>query len=267
MKIILTGKNSYISNNTCTYINSLGFDAECVSIRNGVDSIDFNGVDAVIHCAAIVHKKEKDYINEYDKVNYDLTVELVNKALKSGVKHFVFLSTMAVYGKTVGEINSKTPLEPTTLYGKSKLKAEEYLILNIKGKMKVSIIRPPMVYGKNCVGNYTKLSKIAKLTPVIPDTKNKKSLVYIENLAYLIGNIVKEGKEGIFMPMDNEYVSTAKIMKLISNKPISVFLGTILKLLPFNIVKKSFGTLFYSEEIATKIDYIPVDKAVRLSEK
>lgn len=69
------------------------------------------------------------------------------------------------------------------------------------------------------------------------------------------------------MPMDNEYVSTAKIMKLISNKHISVLLGTILKLLPFNIVKKSFGTLFYSEEIATKIDYIPVDKAVRLSEK
>ena len=60
MKIILTGKNSYISNNTCTYINSLGFEAKCISIRNGIDSIDFRGVDAVIHCAAIVHKKEAD---------------------------------------------------------------------------------------------------------------------------------------------------------------------------------------------------------------
>ena len=267
MKVILTGKNSYISNNTCTYINSLGFEAKCISIRNGIDSIDFRGVDAVIHCAAIVHKKEADYKNKYDNINYNLTVKLVNKALNSGVKHFVFLSTMAVYGKTTGEINSKTPLAPTTLYGKSKLKAEEYLLSNIKDKMKVSIIRPPMVYGKNCVGNYNKLAKIAKLTPIIPDTKNKKSLIYIENLAYLIGNIIKEGKEGIFMPMDNEYVTTAKIMKLISNKPVSVLLGSILKLVPFNIVKKSFGTLFYSEEIATKVDYVPVNKAVRLSEK
>lgn len=267
MKVILTGKNSYISNNTCIYMKSLGIESECLSIRNGADSIDFTEVDAVIHCAAIVHKRESEYADEYDNINYVLTKDIAQKALNSGVKHFVFISTMAVYGKSQGEINENTPLEPVTLYGKSKLKAENYLLNEIKGKMKVTIIRPPMVYGKNCPGNYRKLSKIARLTPIIPDTKNKKSLVYIENLAYFIADIVKSGKEGIYMPMDSEYVSTADVMKLISNKYVSTLLGSILRYIPLNIVKKSFGTLYYSDDVANKIKYVDTKEAVRLSEK
>lgn len=267
MKVILTGKNSYISKNTCNYLLSCGFDAECVSIRDGIDSINFTGVDAVIHCAAIVHKKEAEFKEEYEKVNYELTKELADTVLRNGVKQFVFLSTMAVYGKEEGEINENTPLLPKTLYGKSKLKAEEYLLnLNNEG-FKVSVIRPPMVYGNNCPGNYKRLFKMAKITPIIPDTKNKKSLIYIENLSYLIKNIIDNKKSGIFMPMDKDYISTAELMSLISKKPCSKLLGSVLKLLPLGVVKKAFGTLYYSEKIAEKVDFIPIEKAVRLSKK
>lgn len=267
MRIILTGKNSYIGKYICDSLLLEGCDAECVSVKNGIDSIDFSGVNAVVHCAAIVHKKESLYKEEYDNINYCLTKELALRAKKEGVKQFVFMSTMAVYGKEEGEINESTPLKPVTLYGKSKLKAENYLMSLNSDSFKTVIIRPPMVYGKNCPGNYARLLKIAKIMPVIPDTKNKKSLIYVENLAYFIKNIITEGKSGVYLPMDSKYVSTAEIMKLISGKPTSAFIGKLLSVLPMKIIKKAFGTLYYSEEIADRIEYISVEKAVRLSEK
>lgn len=266
MKVILTGKNSYISNNCYDFMLKYGYDAECITIRNGVDSIDFRGVDAIVHCAAIVHKKEADYADEYEHVNYELTKKLADKAKENGVKQFVFLSTMAVYGMVEGVIDKNTPLEPKTLYGKSKLKAEKYLLSLDSNSFKMAIVRPPMVYGKNCPGNYGRLSKIAKIMPIIPDTRNKKSLIYIENLAYLINEILKEKKKGVFMPMDGQYISTAELMRYISKKPCSKVFGSVIKLLPLGVVKKAFGTLYYDENIVAKIDYVPIKKAVMLSE-
>lgn len=267
MKVILTGENGYISNNCCDFLTERGIDACCISLKQGSDSIDFKGVDAVIHCAAIVHKKEKDHKDEYEKINYELAKETADKALKEGVKHFVFMSTMAVYGKEQGEINRDTPLKPVTLYGRSKLKAEEY-IYNLKSKyFNVSIIRPPMVYGKGCPGNYQKLSMIAKKLPLIPDTQNKKSLIYIENLCSVIYSILKENKGGVYMPMDNVYISTGELMSMISGKRRSRLLGLFVKIMPFGIAKKAFGTLYYGEDIACKADLVSVKDAVRSSEK
>ncbi len=267
MKVILTGKNSYIANNTCEFINSKGIEAQCLSVRKGVGSIDFTGVAAVVHCAAVVHKKEADYADEYDKVNYELTKKIADKAKSQGVNHFVFMSTMAVYGITEGIIYRDTPLEPKTLYGKSKLKAEKYVLSLSDENFKVTVIRPPMVYGKNCPGNYKRLSNIAKKIPIIPDTNNRKSFIYIENLAWFICDIIEKGKEGIFMPMDKNYISTAYMMNLISGKKCSKKLGAIVRLIPLNIVKKAFGSLWYGYDIGTRVGYIPVSKAVRLSEE
>lgn len=267
MNVILTGKSSYISNSCCNFLLKHGHNAKCVSGRDNVDSIDFKGVDAIVHCAAIVHKKEADYADAYERVNYELTKELADKAKKSCVKQFVFLSTMAVYGVTEGVIDKNTPLEPKTLYGKSKLKAEKYIMSLSCDSFNVAVVRPPMVYGKACPGNYSRLSKIAKILPVIPDTKNKKSLIYIDNLAYLIYEILKEKKKGVFMPMDGQYISTAELMKNISSKPCSKILGRIVKHMPLSIAKKAFGTLYYDEDIALKVNYVSFDEAVRLSEQ
>ena len=267
MKVILTGKNSYISRNTCAFITSRGIEAECISVREGAQSIDFEGVDAVVHCAAVVHKKEADYANEYDRVNYELTKDIADKAKIQGVKHFVFISTMAVYGVTEGIIYRDTPLEPKTLYGKSKLKAEKYVLSLSDEGFKVTVIRPPMVYGKSCPGNYRILSKIAKKIPLIPDTGNRKSLIYIENLAWFINDIIEKGREGIFMPMDKNYTSTAYMMKLISGKKCSKKLGAVVKLVPLKVVKKAFGSLWYGYDIVSRVSYIPLSEAVRLSEE
>lgn len=261
MRIILTGKNSYIGNNIRKCLVSSGYEAQCVSVRK---DFSFKDADVVIHCAALVHKKEEDYKKEYENVNFILAKEAALKAKAQGVRHFIFISTMAVYGVDEGEINRNTPLFPKTLYGKSKLKAEEYIMSLRSDEFKVTIVRPPMVYGKNCPGNFARLEKLAHITPVIPDTGNKKSLIYIGNLAFFIRDIIRGEKEGTFMPMDGEYVSTAKIMKYISVKPVSKAIGLI-KYIPFSVVRKAFGTLYYGEDVASKVDYFDVENAVRES--
>lgn len=266
MKIILTGKNSYIAANVCAMLRSRGHSTDCVSVRNGAETVEFSGADAVIHCAAIVHKREKKYKDEYDAVNCVLTSELAKKARREGVKHFIFISTMAVYGVKEGEINKHTSLSPVTLYGKSKLKAENCLKELESETFGVSIIRPPMVYGRDCPGNYKRLSALSHILPVIPLAEGRKSFIYIENLARFITETAEKRLCGIFMPMDGRYTSAFELMGLISGRGYSVFLGKIVSHIPLSVFRKMFAPLYYSEDIAYMSDYVSVEDAVERSE-
>ncbi|MGN1319049.1 MAG: NAD-dependent epimerase/dehydratase family protein [Lachnospirales bacterium] len=268
MKILITGKNSYIGNNILNFLKSRGHDVETVSLRNGIDSINLDGIDCVIHCAAIVHHKEKKYAREYAKINYYLTQSLAKKAKESGVKQFVFMSTMSVYDRKHKVISKYTPLNPNTLYGKSKLMAERSIGKLNDDNFKITILRPPMVYGKGCPGNYGKLSALAKKLPVFPDTQNKKSVLYVGNLSFFVASLVENNIGGLFMPMDEKYVSTAEIAKNINkNIKLSTALGNLLKLLNFKVIKKAFTSLYYDDECATKIEYVPFEKGIEYSEK
>ena len=105
--------------------------------------------------AGIAHIKEtKENAELYYKVNRDLAIETAKKAKAQGVKQFVFLSTMSVYGMETGVITKETIPHPKNNYGKSKLQAEEKILSLSDEDFKVCIIRPPMVYGEGCKGNY-----------------------------------------------------------------------------------------------------------------
>ena len=267
MKVLITGKNSYIANHINDFLLKRQHISKTVSVRNGVTDLDLNNIDTVIHCASIVHKKEADYAKQYDKVNHKLTVDLAKKAKKAGVKHFIFMSSMSVYGNEYSCITKNSVPKPVSLYGKSKLAAEEDLKKLESNDFIVTIIRPPMVYGKNCVGNYVKLSALAKKLPIFPDTSNKKSMIYVENLAFFVSTLVECKIGGTYMPMDDKYISTAYMAKTINDKlVISRLLGAIIKLLPLSIVKKAFGTLYYSDDCATKISYIGFEEAIKITE-
>ena len=96
MKVLITGENSYVGKNIGNFLLYKNMEVKYVSVRNGISEDEFTGVDTVVHCAAIVHKKEAKFATLYDKVNYELTVDIAEKAKKKGVKQFVFMSTMAV---------------------------------------------------------------------------------------------------------------------------------------------------------------------------
>ena len=269
--IAITGKNGYIASSLKKYFDENDIEARCVSVRSEPDENLFDNTDVVIHAAGIVHNKKADPAL-YENVNVKLTEKLAALAKKNGVKHFIFFSTMSVYGLTTGEINGDTPLLPKNDYGKSKLAAEKILFDMADGNFKVTVIRPPMVYGKNCPGNYRSLSKLVKTVKIIPDTENKRSMIYISNLLGCVGNIVKNGTEGIILPQNKEYVNTADMCGYIAKyngKKIlfSKKIGKIVSRLNINAAKKAFGRLYYSKDIAFLCNDVTFEDSIKFTEK
>lgn len=256
-RILITGANSYIGTSFEKYIK------DNFSNQYEVDTIDmidgswrkksFKGYNSVFHVAGIAHQKEtKENAHLYYEINRDLAVEVAKKAKTDGVEQFVFLSSMSVYGKDTGVITKETKPNPKTNYGKSKLEAEQLIEELRCDSFKICVLRPPMVYGDGCKGNYQQIIKLVKKLPFFPRINNKRSLVHIDNLVYFIKNTIDEKLDGLFFPQDKEYVKTIDLAKNIAkqeNKKIyfSFVLGFgVFLLRPFSKkLKKAFGSLIY----------------------
>lgn len=278
-KILITGVNSYIGNSFEEWIKKYNnqYQINTIDMRgNEWRSSSFEGYDAILHVAAIVHKKEKKSMEHlYTKVNKDLPIEVAKKAKSEGVKQFVFMSSMSVYGIDEGIISEDTIPNPKSKYGKSKLQAEKELMLLNDKKFNISIIRPPMVYGENCVGNYSRLSKLAKRIFVFPEIKNQRSMIYIYNLCEFIRIIIEENVGGIFFPQNEEYVSTSELVRLISNEHnlnirFVKYVGCFIKLINISIIRKVFGNLTYKKELSKykNINYniFTLEKSIKRTE-
>ncbi|MBN8235135.1 NAD-dependent epimerase/dehydratase family protein [Halobacillus kuroshimensis] len=279
MRILITGKSSYVGNKVKNWIEkkSKNYSIEAITLRDNMwKGRDFSNIDAVFHVAGIAHKKEtKKNESLYYKINRDLAFEVAKKAKNEKVKHFIFLSSMSVYGMDTGIIDTNSPIKPKSNYGKSKFQAEN-LISNLEDdSFKVSILRPPMIYGKNCKGNYAKLSKISTLTPIFPHIFNKRSMIYIDNFCEFVRIIIFESRRGYYHPQNEEYVSTTKLVEKISevNGKKVVFtkiFNKIITSLNFTIFKKIFGDLIYDKKI-DKLDFnynvFNFDESIRVTEK
>ena len=268
-KILITGKGSYLGNSLKAYLEAFGdcYQVDCLSLRSGDwKEQSFRGYDAVYHTAAIVHQpRSKDAPGElarYRAVNCDLAVDAAKKAKAEGVRQFVFLSTMAVYGLTAafGEtvtITAQTPTVPTDNYGLSKLEAERAL-LSLEGPdFRVSILRPPMIYGKDCKGNFRSLVSLARRLPFFPKVPNQRSMLYVGSLNRLVQQIIDREDRGIFCPQDPEYVNTSAMVQAIAAAQ-----GKHLVLVPgfswaFHLLRhltgavdKAFGSLVYDKSLS-----------------
>lgn len=254
MNILITGKNGYIANE----IKAVYPSAKLVSVRSAEDFSFLNNVEILIHTSALVHKKEKPEMEQqYIEINTNLTIELAKQAKSAGVKHFIFFSTMAVYGKFEGEIHKESKLNPNTFYGKSKLAAEQALLKMQCSQFNVSIIRPPMVYGKGCPGNYVLLRKLSVKTPIFPKVDNKRSMIFIDNLVLFVRNLIENRMSGIFHPQDPQFVNTTQMVSLIakehSKKIYFTKLGALLLstlIGKAQLYKKVFGNLYYIESLS-----------------
>lgn len=217
-RLLLTGSNSYIGKSFTDWANRKGrkYEIDTLNLRDDSwDRSSFAGFDSIIHLAAIVHKKVKDK-SEYFKINRDLAYRVALKAKEDAVPHFVFMSTMGVYGMTTGNITGNTNPSPKTPYAQSKYQAECLISELQDDTFKVAIIRPPIVYGEGCKGNYPKLSKLILATPLFPDITNCRSMIYIENLCEFMALIVDKGLPGLFHPQNKEYVRIVDLARLIA---------------------------------------------------
>lgn len=163
----------------------------------------------VLNVAGIAHQRiTKENESNYYKVNRDLAIDLANKARNDGVKHFIQISTMSVFGIDKGKIDKNTPCNPINAYGKSKLEADDAIYKMKNDLFNITIVRPPMVYGPNCKGNCNSLKKLARLIPYFPSFDNKRSMIFIDNLSQFIMIIINKEIEGYLYPQNTHYVAT-----------------------------------------------------------
>lgn len=268
-RILITGAGGYIGLRVKAYLERWPGDyrVETLSLRSDDwRQRSFQGVDSILHTAAIVHQpKSKDDPTQaelYDRVNHRLTAEVAGKAKREGVGQFLFLSSESVYGlhAPVGKvvtITKDTPIRPVDNYGISKARAEEDLSALRDDRFKVVILRPPMIYGRGCKGNYQTLAKLAKKIPVFPLVENQRSMLYIDNLCEFIRLLVEDGADGLYCPQNAEYVSTSDMVNRIAHANGHGLLmvpgfGWTLKLLSpmTGMVDKAFGSLCYDRQLS-----------------
>lgn len=279
-KILVTGKNSYIGNSFAKYCqkNSIDFEIDKISVRGeGWKKEDFSQYDVIFHVAGIAHNSSDPSLEDlYYEVNRDLTIALANKAKEEGVKQFIFMSSIIVYGTQNEVIDEKTKLKPDNFYGDSKLQAEKGLHELKSENFNIVILRPPMIYGKNSKGNYPLLSKFAQKSPVFPNYPNKRSMLHIDNLCELVKLMVLSKEKGTFHPKNKELVQTSEMVRLIAehhnHRIWFTKLGNPLINLLFkiNILKKVFGDLYYDETMndyrKKKYQVITLEDSIKLTE-
>lgn len=265
-KILITGANSYIG---------ASFEKWCSQWPHeySVDTMDmidgswkqksFAIYDVIFHVAGIAHVSSDPKMEAlYYKVNRDLTIETAQKAKSEGVKQFVFMSSIIVYGDS-SSINRKriidriTVPQPANFYGDSKLQAEAGILVLQDDAFNVVVLRPPMIYGKGSKGNYPKMAKMARKLPVFPDIDNQRSMLHVDNLCEFIRLMVVNEEHGVFYPQNTEYVRTSEMVKLIAaahGKKIHLvrIFNPALKLLgrKVNFVNKAFGNLVYEKSMS-----------------
>ena len=272
-KVLITGKGSYIGMSFETWVkdNEPFIETDVIDMKNDAwRQEDFSVYDVVFHVAGIAHADVGKVTDEqkalYYKVNTDLTEECAKKAKKQGVKQFIFMSSIIVYGESaeIGReciITKDTPLAPANFYGDSKVKAEEKLLQLSDDKFKIVILRPPMIYGKGAKGNYSLLSKMAKKLPIFPNIINQRSMLYIGNLCKFVACVIEREEAGIFYPQNKEYVNTSEMVRCIANAKakkihLTSFLNPILKLMSIvggksgRLVNKAFGNMVYEKEMS-----------------
>ena len=266
MKVLIVGKNSYIAQRTgaCFEKKPVPAEVEYISVRDDSwKQAELSGFDAVIYTAAIVHRKDEVPLETYDAVNAQQQFEFAQAAKTAGVKQFVFLSTMGVYGQDKklpngNIVDEHVPLKPFPGYGSSKLKGEQLIQTLEDDAFHVSIIRPANVYGKGCKGGYISgFAKITSTLPVLPRAfeESRQGMLFVDNLAELCWLAVNSDCSGVYPAQDRTPVSAYDIMRAMADcicpKKKALPGQAALKLIQGNgLVNKLFGGVSYAEDYA-----------------
>lgn len=275
-KVLITGAGSYIGQSFIQYAKKhypANFEIEELDMTDAAwRDKDFSEYDVVYHVAGIAHadvgKVSEEIKSKYYEVNTGLAVEAAEKAKREGVKTFVFMSSMIVYGDSApyGQqkvIDETTVPKPANFYGDSKFQADVAVRELADDTYKVIVLRPPMIYGKDSKGNYRTLAKLAKELPVFPNVDNERSMLYIENLCEFLCQVMLlkpyYRNSVVLLPQNGEWTKTSDMVKMIakaSGKKITelqcltpaVWIGSKMPGKIGGLVNKAFGNNCYEFE-------------------
>jgi len=267
-KVLITGANSYIGMSFEQYAKKYHAKELTVDTVDMIDGTwrekDFSEYDVVFHVAGLAHADvgnvSEEIKKKYYEINTNLAIETAKKAKAEGVKQFVFMSSMIVYGGAE-HITKDTVPSPANFYGDSKWQADKGVRELQSDRFCVTVLRPPMIYGKGSKGNYSLLAKLAKRLPVFPKVNNKRSMLYIENLCEFLSLVMEEPQAGVFFPQNSELVNTSEMVKQIAEiNGHKVWITSLLR--PFvaigmkvpgkigGLCKKAFGNSYYEPEMS-----------------
>ena len=198
----------------------------------------------------------------YEQVNRDLAVECARRAKAAGVGQFILLSSAIVFGEAarVGEdrqITPDTPPAPAGAYGLSKLEAENGVRALEDEGFRVAVLRPMMVFGRGCKGNYNRLAALARRLPVFPSLENRRGAVYVDDLAELIRRLISARAGGTHHPQ-TFVVSTFDFARAVAEahgrrmrfvravNPLVRLAGRS------GVVRRAFGGFYYREDMAAR---------------
>lgn len=264
-KILITGAGSYVGSCVQNYLLAKGgYKIDTIdTMGDNWRNADYCQYDVVYHVAGIAHVNANPKMKPlYYKVNRDLAIEIARYAKAAGVKQYIFMSSQIVFHESrslkTEVLTIDTPENPNGFYGDSKWQAEKGLKALEDEMFKVCILRPPMIYGPNCKGNFQRLVKLARKIPIFPDWHNKRSMCYIDNLAEFVHQCVQRELHGTFYPQNREQSDTVEIIRFFAKdvghkvwitrllNP-AVWLGSFV-LQPIN---KMFATYYYDPTMSS----------------
>jgi len=234
--VLLTGGSGFIGRHVTPALAAAGWKVRRALRRpQGRDDIPIDtigphtdwrqalaGVDAVVHLAARVHHPHEEHAIElYRDVNVDGTLQLARSAAAAGVRRFIFVSTILVNGRSTdgrGPFDEGDILTPRGVYGHSKAAAETGLkAVSESGPLRVTVIRPPLVYGAGAKGNFRLLALAARHGIPLPfaSIRNRRAFLSVENLAsFMVDRLERaDAPFEVFVVADKEQVSTPEFFR------------------------------------------------------
>ncbi|WP_398468488.1 NAD-dependent epimerase/dehydratase family protein [Tardiphaga sp.] len=236
--VLVTGASGFVGRNLPAFLRANGY-AVRGAMRSGtmsdgdvaIDSIGHTtdwseavaGIYAVVHLAARVHHPNEEHADElYTSINTDGTLHLARAAARAGARKFIFLSSILVNGSCTdgrGPFTAHDQLRPRGVYGRSKAAAELGLaeVASSTG-MDISIVRPPLVHGRDAVGNFKQLAKAIRARLPLPFglINNRRAFIGVDNLCSFIATLVGHAQDracATYLVADAEQVSIGTFVR------------------------------------------------------
>jgi len=218
MKIYITGSSGFVGSNFL----SENVDFNFVRYQRGTQP-EIGDVNAVLHLAGKAHDTKSTVDEqEYYAVNTEFTKEVFDLFLNSDAKTFIFLSSVKAAGNYPDILTEEIGTNPTTVYGKSKLFAENYILnKSLPENKRVYILRPTMIHGPGNKGNLNLLYKVVSNGAPWPlgSFENLRSFCSISNLNFVFRELIYRDdiKSGIYNVCDDRPISTIELIEIISD--------------------------------------------------
>ncbi len=294
MRILFTGGNGFLGRNVVPLLSEKGFEVAVLAFEDAEIIADLSKevpklsdhYDAVFHAAGKAHviPKSKEEAEAFFQVNLNGTKNLCTALENNLPKHFIFISTVAVYGKDFGEnISEDDELKGATPYAKSKIEAEQFLqVWCEKNNVNLTILRPSLIAGNNAPGNLGDLANAIEKGRYfhVGSTEALKSVVWVEDFADII-ELALQKNGGIYNVTNSEQPSFRTIANKIAErknkkivtvpyfviKTVAIFGDLLGNKAPINSLKLDKITkslTFANDKIKTELGWIPTSVLEKL---